>query len=147
MKILRLTACAAIAASVTAAAHAGPLAAQKDGIAPLGPAAFVHAQYGYERYEGGDGGPGGPGWRGGWPGGWYGRPGWYGDPPGQPRHWPSQWGGGWYGGWYQPYWGRDAWASPNWVYGAEHYYGHYPAPSACGPNGCGEPAPDYVPMK
>jgi hypothetical protein len=105
----------------------GPSAAAR--IAGVDHAPIVHVQYGDER-----------------PGGWNGRPGWYGDPPGQ-QNWPSQWGGGWYGGWYQPYWGAGAWASPNWAYGSEHYYGHYPAPSACGPGGCGQPAPDYAPLK
>ena len=68
-------------------------------------------------------------------------------PPGTPRNWHSGWGGGWYGGWYQPYWGQGWWASPNWAYGSEHYYGHYPAPNACGSGGCAQPAPEYVPLK
>jgi len=148
MQIFRFMACAAIVGSVATAAHAGAWMTDPStgSVAGAERASIIHVQYGYDRTDGGHGGPGGPGWRGGLPGGWYGRPGWYGDPPGTPRNWPSQWGGGWYGGWYQPYWGEGAWASPNWAYGSEHYYGHYPAPSACGP-ACGHPAPDYVPLK
>ena len=155
MKIVRLMTCAAFAGSVVMTAHAGaagamvampdPSAGRVEGgvRTPLLPVQYDSGRPG--GWNGGHDAPPGPGWRGGWPGGWYGRPGWYGDPPGQPRSYPSQWGGGWYGGWYQPYWGQGNWASPNWTYGSEHYYGHYPAPSACGPNGCGQP--DYVPLK
>ena len=139
MRFMRLLACAVIAGFASGAAHA------EADVIGAGGMRILNAQYGDGSYDGGHGGQAGPGWRGGWPGGWYGRPGWYGDPPGQPRSWPSQWGGGWYGGWYQPYWGQGAWASPNWVYGSEHYYGHYPAPSACGPNGCGQS--EYAPLK
>lgn len=153
MKVFRLIACAAIAGFGAAAAHSGAAVAivampgSPGSIAGAGRTPTVHVQYDNGRPGGWNGGPDrpvAPGWRGGWPGGWYGRPGWYGDPPGQPRHWPSEWGGGWYGGWYQPYWGEGSWASPNWAYGSEHYYGHYPAPGACGPS-CGQP--EYVPLK
>ncbi len=154
MKIFKLMACAAIAGLVATAAHAGAMAGMTDpsagSVAGAEPPSIVHVQYGYDRTDGGHGGhggPGGPGWRGGLPGGWYGRPGWYGDPQGAPRNWHSGWGGGWYGGWYQPYWGEGWWASPNWAYGSEHYYGHYPAPSTCGSGGCARPAPEYVPLK
>ncbi len=146
MQISRLMGCAAIAGSVAMAAQAGAVGGMSDPFAGADRASIVRIQYGYDRTDGGHSGPGGPGWRGGLPGGWSGRPGWYADPPGTPRHWPSHWGGGWYGGWYQPYWGEGAWASPNWAYGSEHYYGHYPAPSACGPE-CGHPAREYVPLK
>lgn len=133
MKILRLMACAAIFGSIATAAQAGagamPGPSVVARVAGKDRAPIVHVQYGEERS-----------------GGWNARPGWYGVPPGQ-ENWPSQWGGGWYGGWYQPYWGAGAWASPNWTYGSEHYYGRYPAPSACGPGGCGQPAPDYAPLK
>jgi len=152
MKVFRLMACAAIAGSAATAAYAGAAGAMAGitdpsagSVAGAERAPIVHVQYGYDRDDGGHG-PGGPRWRGGSPGGWYGRPGWYGAPPGTPRNWHSGWGGGWYGGWYQPYWGAGAWASPNWAYGSEHYYGHYPAPSACGPS-CGQPAPEYGPLK
>ncbi len=154
MKTVRFMTCVALAGSVVMTAHAGavgamvampdPSAAGVEGGVRT-PVVPVQDDYGRPRgWNGGHDGPGGPGWRGGLPGGWYGRPGWYGDPPGQPRSYPSQWGGGWYGGWYQPYWGQGYWASPNWTYGSEHYWGHYPAPTACGPNGCGQ---DYVPLK
>ncbi len=155
MKIVRFMTCAALAGSVVMTAHAGaagamvampdPSAGSVEGEAQTPIVPVQYNDYGRPGgWNGGHAGPGGPGWRGGLPGGWYGRPGWYGDPPGQPRSYPSQWGGGWYGGWYQPYWGQGNWSSPNWTYGSEHYWGHYPAPTACGPNGCGQ---DYVPLK
>ncbi len=154
MKVFRLMTCAAIFGFLAVAAHPGAAVAMAGMTKPsAGITAgaertpLVQIQYGddrngYDRNNGGHAGPGGPGWRGGWPGGWFGRPGWYGDPPGQPRNWSSQWGGGWYGGWYQPYWGAGSWASPNWVYGSPYYYGHYPAPNACG-----ESCQEYVPLK
>jgi len=134
MKILKLMSRAAIFASIATAAQAGAgtMVAMAESssaaahVADRDSAAIVHVQYG--------------------DGGWNGRPGWNGDPPAQ-QNWPSQWGGGWYGGWYQPYWGQSGWTSPNWTYGSPNYYGNYPAPSACGPNGCGQPAPDYPPLK
>ncbi len=161
MKTLRVMTCAAIVGSVVITAHAGVAAAMvampdssAAGVSGAGHAPVVLVQYGGNPNGYGDGNQNGwsgspdsqtgMGWRGGWPGGWYGRPGWYGDPPGQPRNWSSQWGGGWYGGWYQPYWGEGSWASPNWTYGSPSYYGHYPAPSACGPSGC---AQEYTPLK
>jgi hypothetical protein len=142
MKILKLMSRAAIFGSIATApqAGAGAMVAMPDSSSAAAhvadrDSATVHVQYGEER-------PGG--WNG--QSGWNGQPGWNGNPQGQ-QNWPSQWGGGWYGGWYQPYWGQSGWASPNWAYGSPNYYGHYPAPSACGPSGCGQPAPDYPPLK
>jgi hypothetical protein len=134
MKILKLMSRAAIFASIATAAQAGAgaMVAIPDSssaaahVAGQDSAPIVRVQYG--------------------DGGWNGQPGWQGNAPGQ-QNWPSQWGGGWYGGWYQPYWGQSGWTSPNWTYGSPNYYGNYPAPSACGPNGCGQPAPDYPPLK
>lgn len=154
MKMLKLMSRAAIFASIATAAQAGAgaMVAMPDSsvaarVAGQDSAPIVHVQYGEERPGYGEERPGG--WNGqpgnGQPG-WHGQPGWNGNPQGQ-QNWPSQWGGGWYGGWYQPYWGQSGWSSPNWTYGSPNYYGHYPAPSACGPSGCGQPAPDYPPLK
>jgi hypothetical protein len=154
MKILRLMACAAIVGSVAMTAHAGAASAMAamsgssvERAADAGRAPILTIQYGYGRPGGWHGGAGygGPGWRGGYGrpgwGGGYGRPGWGGGWYGRPG-----WRGGWYGpGWRRPYWGWGAWP----YYNQGPYYGGYAAPAAppCPPGGCGQPAPEYAPLK